>query len=95
MTATPQNKEIFKTEVTLGQTLGFFITVLILVISNWIDVSNSITRIQERQMMYEQRVEENRLTILSNQDKMLQLAQATNEQISKILIALEHKENRK
>jgi lipopolysaccharide export LptBFGC system permease protein LptF len=87
-------KSILKNEITLGQAVGFLITIIIVVVSNWISTQVSITKIEVRQNIQEERAKEDREVSEKNQKMILDEVKELNRKLSSIEIELTNKQNR-
>jgi len=72
---TEQIKEISRKELTFGQAVTIGITVIIVIISNWISTQVAIKEIEVKQRFYEQWSNETRLEI-----KELRIAMEANQE---------------
>jgi CHASE3 domain sensor protein len=84
-----------KRQITLGEALGFVVTILVVVISAWITQTNESSRQDERVKMLEKSKDEVRTEIKELKDNQRDNYKSLTEKLENIRILIENKQDRK
>lgn len=84
-----------KKQITLGEALGFAITILIVVITSWVTQSKEVARHDERLKILEQNKEEIKIDIKEMKKEQQENFIVISSKLETILLKLENKQDKK
>lgn len=90
----PQKTEM-KKQITLGEALGFAITILIVVVTSWVTQSKEVARHDERLKILEQSREEMKIDIKEMKHDQQENFIFLSAKLETILLKLENKADKK
>lgn len=90
-----QQKKEMKKQVTLGEVIGFTITILIVVIASWVTQSKEVARHDERLKILEQSREEMKIDIKEMKHDQQENFIFLSAKLETILLKLENKADKK
>lgn len=86
---------LMKKEITVGQLLSVAVTLLIALATGWITITNKVTRAEDKIQAIEAQQSQERLDFRKSVDELKWKMEDLNSNVTKILVELERKANRK